>query len=172
MSEQDNNIIRPVQGSDLEPLMSLKIITEKWTDEAISRRDLSEANDLTTITYASDSVAHVLSRVSLLVDSLVQGDVSAVTEALNQPLGILRPPKKVTENDLLRELGDVIYGLTRCDETRAEEILDVVKIMLVDPQLLINILTSSVGNPSGFTQRGSAVPTKNRAQRRAKGKKR
>ena len=169
MSEQDH-IIRPVQGSDIEPLMSLKIITEKWTDEAINRRDLSEANDLTTITYASDSVAHVLSRVSLLVDSLVQGDVATVTEAFNQPLGILRPPKKVTENDLLRELGDVIYGLTRCDETRAEEILTMVNLMLDNPMFLSNTLGSLRINDSAITQMSSPVPTGNRAQRRAKGR--
>ena len=113
-----------------------------------------------------------LSRISHLVDSLIQSDVSAVTEAFNQPLGILRPPKEVTENDLLRELGDVIYGLTRCDETRAEEILDVFKIMLMDPQLLINILMSSVGNPSVITQMNSATPNGNRAQRRAKANRR
>ncbi len=166
MSEEDH-IIRPVQGSDLEPLMSLKIITEKWADEATKRRVSSEEKEYTTIAYAADSVAHALTKVSALIEALLQNDVTAVSEALEQPIGDLRPPRTVTKKDLLHQVWTAVRALTGGDDTRTIEILTLVQLLVDSPIQPGNLLpVKQIAPASNQHQSG------NRAQRRAKGKKR
>lgn len=166
MSEQDH-IIRPVQGSDLEPLMCLKIITEKWAEEATKRRVSSEEKDYTTIAYAADSVAHALTKVSSLIEALLQNDLSTASEALEQSIGDLRPPRKVTKKDLLHQVWTAVRTLTGGDDSRTGEILTLVQLLVDSPNQPGNLLSVKQITPVS-TQNQSG----NRAQRRAKGKKR
>ena len=164
MTDHDR-IIRPTQGSDLEPLLSLKIITEKWTAEATERRDVADADDQTMVAYGADSVSHALTKVTSLIESLIQSDFSAVSEALHQSMGQLCPPRLRTRKDLLHQIWHAVLALTRGNKTQTKEILAVLQVLIDSPNKAGDFLAIAEVIPSRIPNE-----TGNRAQRRAKGK--
>ena len=166
MSNHDR-IIRPTQGSDLEPLLSLKIITEKWTAEDSKLRAESEADDLTTVAYAAASVSHALTKVTNLIEALIQSDVASVSAALTEPMGKLCPPRMRKRKDLIHEARSAILALTRGNRAQTTEILTVLQVFIDAPNMAGDFLSIAGVIPSRIPSE-----TGNRAQRRAKGRRR